>query len=286
MLRKVGVKFLSMKSKILWFDSMNEEIFRKANELIAKGKTFAIATIIRTEGSTPRKPGSKMIILQDGSTIGTMGGDCLEAGIVDVALNAISEGKSTTIDVALKEEELGGVGMKCGGTADVYIEVVKPTPRLLIIGGGHIGAEVAKLGLNLGFSVTVIDPSAKAGIFPELVEVIYEPIDKGISRVEISPQTYIVIATEHKYDELALKAVVDSNAAYIGVVGSSRKAAVIHRNLANEGISKDKLRRVHIPIGLNIGAETPEEIAISIIAEIVRERREPTASGESLKTSP
>lgn len=275
-----------MKFKILSFDFMNEEIFRRVNELISEGETFAIATIIRTEGSTPRKPGSKMIILQDGSTIGTLGGDCLEAGVVDVALNAIREGKSTTIDIALKEEELGGVGMKCGGTADVYIEVVKPTPRLLIIGGGHVGAEVAKLGLSLGFSVTVIDPLAKAGIFPELVEVIYEPIEKAISRVEISPQTYIVIATEHKYDEPALRAVINSNAAYIGVVGSRRKAAAIYKNLKDEGVSEEKLGRVHIPIGLNIGAETPEEIAISIIAEIVKERREPAASGESLKTSP
>jgi xanthine dehydrogenase accessory factor len=265
---------------------MNEEIFRRANELLTKGETFVIATIVRTQGSTPRKPGSKMIILQDGSTIGTLGGDCLEAGIVDVALNAISEGKSTTIDIVLKEEEQGGVGMKCGGTADVYIEVVKPTPRLLIIGGGHIGAEVAKLGLGLGFSVTVIDPMAKAGTFPELVEVIFEPVEEAVSRVGISSQTYIVIATEHKYDESALRAVINSNAAYIGVVGSRRKAAAIHRNLTDEGISAEKLRRVHIPIGLNIGAETPEEIAISIIAEIVRERREPKASGESLKTSP
>ena len=176
--------------------------------------------------------------------------------------------------------------MKCGGTADVYIEVVKPTPKLLIIGGGHIGVEVAKLGLGLEFSVTVIDPLAKAGIFPELVEVIYEPVEKAISRVEITPQTYIVIATEHKYDEAALKAVINSNAAYIGVVGSRRKAAAIHKSLTEEGISEEKLGRVHIPIGLNIGAETPEEIAISIIAEIVKERRESTASGESLKNSP
>lgn len=265
---------------------MHAEIFRKANELIAKGETFAIATIIRTEGSTPRKPGAKMIILRDGSTVGTIGGDCVESEAVAEALEAITEGKSRTVSVALREEELGGVGMRCGGVAEVYIEVVKPTPRLLIIGGGHIGAEIAKLGQNVGFSVTVIDPSGKEGDFPGPVEVIPEPVEKGISRVEITPQTYIVIATGHKYDEPALKAVINSDAAYIGMVGSRRKAATIYKNLMDEGIFEEKLRRVHTPIGLDIGAETPEEIAVSIIAEIVRERRKPGASGESLKISP
>ena len=249
------------------------EIFQKISELIAKGETFAVATIIRTEGSTPRKPGAKMIILQNGSTIGTIGGDCVESAAVAEALKAMKENKPKTVRVTLEEEELGGVGMKCGGAAEVYIEPIKPTPRLLIIGSGHIGVEVAKLGQNLGFSVTVIDPAARREDFPEAIEVIPEPIEKGVPGVEITPQTYIVIATGHKYDEPALRAVVNSNAAYIGMVGSRRKAATIFRNLAEEGIPKEKLERVHIPIGLDIGAETPEEIAVSIAAELIKEKR-------------
>lgn len=264
---------------------MSKEIFQKANELMAKGEMFAIATIVRTEGSTPRKPGAKMIVLKDGSTFGTIGGDCVESGTVAEALEAIKEGKSRTVSMALKEEDLGGVGMRCGGVAEVYIEVVKPTPKLLVIGGGHIGAEIAKLGLNVGFSVAVIDPAARREDFPESVEVIPEPVEKGVPRVDITPQTYVVITTGHKYDEPALKAVIDSNAAYIGMIGSRRKAAVIYRNLMDEGIPEERLKQVHAPVGLDIGAETPEEIAVSVIAEIVRERRKPDASGNSLKIS-
>jgi len=264
---------------------MHEEIFRQANELIAKGETFAIATIVRTEGSTPRKSGAKMIVLKDGNTFGTIGGDCVESGTVTEALEAMKEGRSRTVSMALEEEELGGVGMRCGGKAEVYIEVVNPAPKLLIIGGGNIGAQVAKLGREVGFSVTIIDPSVRDKDFPESVRLIPEFIEGGISKVEITPQTYIVITTGHKYDEGALKAVIDSKAAYIGMVGSRRKVATIHRNLTDEGISEEKLTRIHAPIGLDIGAETPEEIAVSIIAEIVKERKKPEASGESLKIS-
>lgn len=264
---------------------MYEEIFQKVNELIAKGETFAIATIVRTHGSTPRKPGAKMIILKDGSTFGTIGGDCVESGTTAEALGAIKEGKSRTAGMTLEEEELGGVGMKCGGGVEVYIEVVNPTPKLLIIGGGHVGIQVARLGREAGFSVTVIDPSAKEENFKS-VTLIPEFVDKGISKVEITPQTYIVITTGHKYDEAALKAVIGSKAVYIGMVGSRKKAVTIHRKLLDEGVSEEKLNQVHLPIGLDIGAETPEEIAVSIIAEMIKERRKPEASSESLKISP
>jgi xanthine dehydrogenase accessory factor len=175
--------------------------------------------------------------------------------------------------------------MRCGGTVDVYIEVVKPTPKLLIIGGGHIGIQVARLGKEVGFTVTVIDPNAKEEDFPESTEVIPEFVEKVISSVEITPQTYIVITTGHKYDEVALKSVLDSRAAYIGMVGSRRKAATIYRNLLDEGMPEENLKKVHAPIGLDIGAQTPEEIAISIVAEIIKERRKPSGTCESLKIS-
>lgn len=264
---------------------MYGKIFQRINELVAKDETFAVVTIVRTEGSTPRKAGAKMIVFSDGNTFGTIGGDCVESGAVAEAVEAIKEGKSRTFNVTLEEEELGGIGMKCGGMADVYIEVVKPTSKLLIIGGGNIGAQLAKLGQIVGFSITVIDPAVKQEDFPSDVEVIPETVEKGVSITEITPQTYIVIATGHKYDEPALKAVINSNAAYIGIVGSKRKAAITYKNLIDEGIPEEKFKIVHTPVGLDIGAETPEEIAVSIIAEIIKELRKPSASGESLKVS-
>jgi len=264
---------------------MYDKIFKKTTELMAKSETFAVVTIVKTEGSTPRKAGAKMIVVQDGSTFGTIGGDCVESGAVAEAMEAMKEGKSKTFSVALEEEELGGIGMKCGGKADVYIEVVKPTPKLLIIGGGNIGAQLAQLGHNVGFSITVVDPAAKKEDFPEYVEVIPEMVERGVALAGITPQTYIVVATGHKYDEAALKAVIDSGPAYIGMVGSKRKAAVTCRSLMDEGVSEEKVRIVHTPVGLDIGAETPEEIAVSIIAEIIKARRKPNAMGGSLKIS-
>ncbi|MEM4188301.1 MAG: XdhC family protein [Candidatus Hadarchaeum sp.] len=264
---------------------MSENIFKKINELLEKGETFAIVTIVRTEGSTPRKAGAKMIVMPDGGTFGTIGGDCVEAGAVAEALEALKEGKPKTFTVALKEEELGGIGMKCGGMVEVYIEVINPVPRLLIIGGGNIGAQLAKLGHDVGFAVTVIDPAVKKENFPEYVEVVSEPVEKGVKMTSITRQTYIVIATGHKYDEDALKAVINTDAAYIGMVGSRRKATVTLKKLIEEGVSEDKVKMVHTPVGLDIGAETPEEIAISIMAEIIKERRKPNASGSSLKIS-
>jgi len=264
---------------------MYDTIFRKINELVSKGETFAVVTIVKTEGSTPRKAGAKMIVLPSGITFGTIGGDCVESSAVAEAVEAIKQGKSKTFSVILEEEELGGIGMRCGGVVDVFIEVVKPTPKLLIIGGGNIGAQIAKLGQNVGFSITVIDPAAKQEDFPEGIEVISETVEKGVSMIEINPQTYVVIATGHKYDEPALKAVINSNAAYIGMVGSKRKAATTYRNLVDEGFPEERVKMIHMPVGLDIGAETPEEIAVSIIAEIIKERRKPSASGESLKIS-
>ncbi|MGC8816403.1 MAG: XdhC family protein [Candidatus Hadarchaeum sp.] len=261
------------------------EIYRKINELLEKGETFAVVTIVKTEGSTPRKAGARMIVLPDGKTFGTIGGDCVEAGAVAEALEALKEGKPKTFTVALKEEELGGIGMKCGGMAEVYIEVINPRPKLLIIGGGNIGAQLAKLGHDIGFEVTVIDPAVKKENLPEYVKVIPEPVENGVKMVEITRQTYVVIATGHKYDEDALKAVINSNATYIGMVGSKRKAAVTLKKLIEEGFAEDKVKTVHTPVGLDIGAETPEEIAVSIMAEIIKERRKPGATGNSLKIS-
>jgi xanthine dehydrogenase accessory factor len=262
---------------------MNGRIFRKINELMAGGETFAVATIIRTQGSTPRKAGAKMIVLRDGSTFGSIGGNCVESGAVAEARDAIREGKSRTFSVTLKEEELGGIGMRCGGVVDVYVEVIKPTPRLLIIGGGNIGTRLAKLGQIAGFFVTVIDPAAKREELPSDSEVIAEPVEKGVKLAEITPYTYIVIATGHKYDESAIRAVVNSEAAYVGMVGSRNKAALTIKNLVDQGFPEDKVKSIHTPVGLDIGAETPEEIAVSIIAEIIKERRKPSATGQSLK---
>lgn len=262
---------------------MSEKIFQKINELIEKGENFAVATIVRTRGSTPRGPGAKMIVLQDGSTFGSIGGDCAEAGVVAETLEVLKEGKSRMVSMSLKEEEKGGVGMRCGGEIEVSIEVVQPSSRLIITGSGPIAVKLAELGQRVGFSVTVVDPFAKEEKFPERVNIIAKPVEQGLHEVEITPQTFIAIVTRHKYDEPALKAAINSEAAYIGMMGSRDRVKAVFETLRKEGISEEKFSRVHAPIGLEIGAETPDEIAVSIIAELIKEKRRPEASEKSLK---
>lgn len=248
---------------------MNERILKKMNQLVQAEATFAVATIVRTEGSSPRDVGTKMIVLPDGSTFGTLGGDCAEADVVQEALAALREGQPRFVTLTLTEEEKGGVGMRCGGTIDVSIEVFKPSPKLVIVGSGGIAVQVARLGVNTGFAVTVIDPWAKEDRFPDTVEVIPEFVDTGLAKVSLTPRTFVVIVTRHKYDEPALKAVLGSKAAYIGMVGSPNRVTSIYRTLLQQGVPKEQLLKVHAPIGLDLGAEAPEEIAVSIIAEVI-----------------
>jgi xanthine dehydrogenase accessory factor len=264
---------------------MSEKVFQKINELIERGETFAVATIVRTGGSTPRGPGAKMVVLKDGSTFGSVGGDCAERGVVAEALEALEEEEPRVVSMSLEEEEKGGVGMRCGGKIEVSIEVVQPSPKLIITGGGRIAAKVAELGQRVGFSVTVVDPFAKEGEFPEGAKIVAKPVEQGMRELKITPQTFIAIITRHKYDEPALKAALDSGASYIGMMGSRDRVKSVFETLRKEGIREEKFSRVHAPIGLDIGAETPDEIAVSIIAEIIKGRRRPEASGKSLKIS-
>ncbi|MEM3519877.1 MAG: XdhC family protein [Candidatus Hadarchaeales archaeon] len=259
---------------------MEHLLLTKMNDLMSSGTPFALVTIIRTVGSTPRKVGAKMIVLENGETIGTIGGGCVERGVVDEAVRAIKEGKPRQISTTLLEEEAGGVGMRCGGNVDVFIDVIIPE-KLLVVGGGNVGAAVAKLGRFLGFQVTVIDPLMKEEI--DGVEVIREPAQEALPKIKVGRATYAVAATEHKADEDAVELLLRTDATYIGMVGSRRRVLMLLEGLKQKGFGEEALRRLHAPIGLDIGAQTPEEIAVSIMAEIIKVRKNPQATGRSLK---
>ncbi len=257
------------------------DIYRKISELIASGEKFAVATVVRTKGSTPQDIGAKMIVREDGSKFGTIGGDCVENAVIVEAQQVLKEEKSRVVEYDLTEEELGGIGMSCGGNMEILIEVVQEKPKLLIIGSGHIAVPLAKLGHLGGFSVIVIDPFARKEDFPDADIIIPEHISEAISKVNIDLRTYVVIVTRHKYDEPALRETLHKNTAYLGLVGSRRRIATIFKQLIEQGkADKAILKKIHAPIGLDIGAQTVEEIAFSIIAEIIKERRGGT--GESL----
>lgn len=249
-------------------------IYQTVNELLEKQETFALATIVDYKGSVPRRL-AKMIVTKELKTYGTLGGGCVEGQVAEEAALMLREGRK---GVAIKsyelvEEEFGGVGMNCGGKIDVSIEIVEPEPRVIIAGSGHISTAIAKLARLLGFEIIVVDPMAKKEKFPEAQLVISDFVETSMQNIQASSNTYIVIVTRHKDDLPALKAALKTGAGYIGLIGSKRRVLQAFHILLKEGFTQQQLERVNAPIGLDIGAETPAEIALSIMAEITQHRR-------------
>jgi xanthine dehydrogenase accessory factor len=249
-------------------------IYEKMAELLREQKTFALATIVDYKGSVPRRA-AKMIITKEQRTFGTIGGGCVEGQVAEEAALMLKQGSKGIIlkSYDLVEEEFGGVGMNCGGKVDVSIEIVEPNPRLIIAGSGHLSSAILKLAQILRFEVIVIDPLAKKENFPEATIVLSDFPETNLPSVHVSQDTYIVIVTRHKDDLPALRAALKTKAGYIGLIGSKRRVLEAFRILLKEGFTQQQLNRVNAPIGLHIGAETPEEIAVSIMAEIVQHRR-------------
>lgn len=258
-------------------------IYSEAGKLSDKNKAFALATIIESKGSTPRHSG-KMIVLEDGSIIGTIGGGLAERYVIDEAVEAISDDSSRLVEYKLNSDADGGIQMSCGGNLKVFIEVNQRKPRLVLIGGGHVNYALSKLVEFLDYELVVVEDREEfcnMERYPFASELhVDEVVDKALSNVKIDSNSYVIIATKD-YDEKSLRAVIDSDARYIGVIGSKRKVTLLMKNMLESGYSKERLEFVHSPIGLDIGTETPEEIAISIVAEILKARSGKT--GNSLK---
>lgn len=249
-------------------------IYSKINELVDKQETFALATIVDYKGSVPRRL-AKMIVTKDLKTYGTIGGGCVEGQVAEEAAHMLRNGEKGVVmkSYDLVEEEFGGVGMNCGGKIDVSIEIVEPDPRLIIVGSGHLSSAIAKFASMLEFEIIVIDPLAKKEHFPEGARVISDFFENNLQSITITPSSYIVIVTRHKDDLPSLRAALGTKTGYIGLIGSRRRTAQAFKVLLKEGFTEEQLEKVNAPIGLNIGAETPDEIAVSIMAEIIQHRR-------------
>lgn len=223
-----------------------------------------------------------MIVKEDGSILGTVGGSLLEAKVREEAMNVIKEGKPKLLDFDLTGNDKNG--MICGGVAKVYIEPIIPTPILYIFGGGHISFSLVRIGKMLGFRLVVIDDRteyANSERFPEADKIIADDYPKAFNQISADGFSFLVIVTRaHVHDQTVLEWAITTDAKYIGMIGSRRKIKTIYDNLIAKGIKEDILKRVHAPIGLDIKAETPEEIAVSIVAEIISVYR----SGKSKKT--
>ncbi len=237
----------------------------------------AVATVVKTLGSSPRAVGAKMIIYPDGKIVGSVGGGEMEQRVIAQAQNAMREGKPRYLDFNLSKPERGDP-MVCGGEMEIFIEPLLSTPTLIIVGAGHVGAACAELGKFLGFRVVVLDDRPEflsREKFPTADEMRAGDVVKEIGELELTPQTHVVLVTRaHTLDAELLGAVIDKPAAYIGMLGSQRRVLTVFEMLKQQGVSQEQLKRVHAPIGVEIHAETPQEIAVSIMAEIVKAGRQ------------
>ena len=254
------------------------EILKEALERINNGETIALVTIVKTKGSTPREVGAKMVVGKDGLIAGTIGGGITEAKVIEEIKQVLKEGKGKLITYHLTKEQAAlDEGAICGGEMKVFIDILQPKEELLIFGAGHCAACVSKLAKTMGFKVTIIDDRkefANQDKFPEADEIIVKETEKALTHFKITPSTYIIVLTRgHLKDEEVLGLVFKSSAAYIGMIGSRKKNATVFQHLEEQGISTQEFKKVHAPIGMDIGAQTPEEIAVSIMAEIIQVRR-------------
>jgi len=293
-------------------------LFRSMAHHVEQGRSVALCTVISTRGSTPQVPGAAMMVLEDMTTEGTLGGGCVEAEVRKRACEMLLRDRSALLTLSMDGDYGWGDGALCGGTMQIavmqirnaeearpFVEAaaalercepasvslrvehegrrreyrlhIEAPAKLIIAGGGHVGAEVARLAVGLDFEVTVCDDRAEFANqerFPPPIKSLVGDIALTLREMDIDSNTFVVIVTRgHKHDEQALHAVIDSKARYVGMIGSRRKIKTIFDGLAALGVEREKLAGVHSPIGLPIGAVTVTEIAISIIAQLIEMRR-------------
>jgi xanthine dehydrogenase accessory factor len=261
-----------------------DDIYESIAGLRRRGEKAVLATIVSTRGSAPRKEGSKMLVLPDGKIIGTIGGGAIEHQAMKEALKLIAGTETKLAHFELTNADASKEGMTCGGIVDVFLEPIKPLPTLIVFGGGHISFSIAKLGKMLNFRVIILDDRpefANPERFPEVDETIAGDMVAAKDKLNINSSSYIVIVTRgHQNDSSVLEWVAKTQAGYIGMIGSKRKIKMVFENLMTKGVTQAELDEVHSPIGLAIGAETPEEIAVAIMAEIIQIRSQMTEKKE------
>ncbi len=254
----------------------SNDIYAEIYRATAEGRPFVVATLVKSVGSTPRVSGAKMLVYLDGSIFGTIGGGLFEKLVIEDSIGLMAKGATTHLkDYHLKETGPEAIGMCCGGQAEVFFEVFAVPDRLIIFGGGHIGRDLVKVASGLNFKIVVVDER------PDILAQYAAPVETRLTDPDyqtnyppIDEQTYVVIVTHgHKCDKEVLARVAGLGCAYVGMIGSKAKIAKTFKRLEEEGIEKLHLDKVRAPIGLEIGAEGPYEIAVAIAAELVAVRR-------------
>lgn len=237
----------------------------------------ALATVVQRKGSTPRKDAAKMLIYEDGRRTGTIGGGCAEAEVCREAMAAIQAEKPRLLQFDLTGDDAEDGGMICGGSMEVYVEPVLPDPTLMIFGAGHVGRCVAEIAKLIGFRIAVVDDRIKYANrerFPDADALYVDTWENAFPQLPVTASTYLLIVTRgHEYDLACLRYALKSPAKYIGLMGSARKVKLFFDALEKEGVDPSQFKRVYSPVGVEIGSETPEEIAVSIAAQLVAVRK-------------
>jgi xanthine dehydrogenase accessory factor len=257
---------------------VNHEVFAALGEALKRGEDVALVTIVSANGSTPQRVGAKMLVYADGRVVGTIGGGCYENDALWKARETLKTRKACTVRYELADDFAEESGLICGGQMEVFIEPIEPSPAVYIFGAGHVGQFVGRVAHDAGFQVHIVDDREKFANrerFPDAAEIVVDDIPSWLARTSLPASAYAVIVTRgHRHDLDALRSLSQQNLRYLGLIGSRAKIKRIYDVLVEDGsVPVDRLETIHAPIGLDIGAVTPQEIAVAIVAELIAIRR-------------
>jgi xanthine dehydrogenase accessory factor len=265
------------------------DIYEEVVRLRRLGQKCALATIVQVNGSIPSYESAKLLVREDGSMLGTIGGGCVEAEVWNAAREVMENERARQMNFSLGQDAAYDNGLICGGQLSVFVEPVVPQPRVFIFGAGHISKSISKVATLAGFASVVIDNReafANRERFPEADEIFAAEYEEVCPKLSIRDTSYVVIVTRgHRDDMRVLRWAVETNAKYIAMIGSKRKVIGVVRELEKEGISRASMERIFAPMGFDIGAITPEEIAVSVVAEMIAVRRAPESEWRNLAKS-
>ena len=265
------------------------DIYEELVRLRRAGKKCALATIVGVRGSIPSYESAKLLVREDGSMVGTIGGGCVEAEVWTAAREVIATEKPKRMNFNLAQDAAYDNGLICGGQLEVFVEPVLPAPAAFIFGAGHISKSLSQVATLAGFSVTVVDDResfANRERFPEAAEVHAGEYEEIVTRLGLNENSYVIIVTRgHRDDMRVLRLAAATPARYLAMIGSKRKVLNVVKELEKEGVPRATLERIHAPMGLDIGAESPEEIAISVVAEMIAVRRHAASEWRALSMS-
>jgi len=265
------------------------DVFEELVRLRRLGQKCALATIVEVRGSIPSYESAKLLVREDGSMTGTIGGGCVEAEVWNAAREVLDTEKPKRLSFNLGQDAAYDNGLICGGQLEVFVEPVLPVPYVFIFGGGHISKSLSKVATLAGFATVVVDNResfANRERFPEAVEVHAAEYEEVFPKLEINETGYVIVVTRgHRDDMRVLRLAAATPARYIAMIGSKRKVLNVVRELEKEGLPREAFERIHAPMGLDIGAITPEEIAISVAAEMIAVRRHAASNWRALSMS-